>query len=164
MASASRESVFGVQTSTARKKTSVRPTEGQSTTTPSRCSVRKGKPNGGEVAATALQLMRTRECPVGPPAERPGEGASNGHPSAVAERGAALGPVWRHSGGRTGVRSLCVAARPLDVSTSGQADACASLGEVLVDVCVRAVAGYLGDGVVAIARYAEGEVASLAFG
>ena len=42
MASASRESVFGVQTSTARKNHRSGHTEGQLTTMPSRCSVRKG--------------------------------------------------------------------------------------------------------------------------
>src|ERR671920_1497854 len=44
MASASRESVFGVQTSTARKNHRSGHTEGRLTTTPSGCCVRKGPP------------------------------------------------------------------------------------------------------------------------
>jgi hypothetical protein len=46
MASASRESVFGVQTNTARKNHRSDHTEGRLTTTPSGCCVRKGTLTG----------------------------------------------------------------------------------------------------------------------
>jgi hypothetical protein len=46
MASASRESVFGVQTNTARKIHRSDHTEGRLTTAPSGCCVRKGTPTG----------------------------------------------------------------------------------------------------------------------
>jgi hypothetical protein len=51
MASASRESVFGVQTSTARKNHRSGHTEARLTTTPSGCCVRKGTPRTPDTGA-----------------------------------------------------------------------------------------------------------------
>src|SRR5882757_6493136 len=70
MASASRESVFGVQTSTARKIHRSDHTEGRLTTTPSGCCVRKGTACGPEtlpVIDTRLGLglgPAVADCPV----------------------------------------------------------------------------------------------------
>jgi hypothetical protein len=61
MASASRESVFGVQTNTARKIHRSDRIEGRLTTAPSGCYVRKGSPNG--TAVVPLPIPRQFRAP-----------------------------------------------------------------------------------------------------
>src|SRR5450755_4555046 len=70
MASASRESVFGVQTNTARKIHRSDHTEGRLTTAPSGCCVRKGTLNeqfgAGRLAPDWRQAGRALLRPSGP--------------------------------------------------------------------------------------------------
>src|SRR5215207_5113514 len=69
MASASRESVFGVQTNTARKIHRSDHTEDRLTTAPSGCCVRKGTlsdtPGGKPSRLTTLLRLPDRESPAG---------------------------------------------------------------------------------------------------
>src|SRR4029450_10229536 len=60
MASASRESVFGVQTNTARKIHRSDRTEGRLTTARSGCCVRKGSPNGTAVGSAQVHNASAR--------------------------------------------------------------------------------------------------------
>src|SRR5215217_2655076 len=79
MASASRESVFGVQTSTARKNHRSGHTEGRVTTTPSGCCVRKGTPCGHSACTRApFPVEAVPRVPQHPPDEMPDEGATTG--------------------------------------------------------------------------------------
>src|SRR5215217_345272 len=79
MASASRESVFGVQTSTARKNHRSGHTEGRVTTTPSGCCVRKGTPCGHSACTRApFPVEAVPRVPQHPPDEIPDEGATTG--------------------------------------------------------------------------------------
>jgi hypothetical protein len=79
MASASRESVFGVQTNTARKIHRSDHTEGRLTTAPSGCCVRKGTPCGHSACIRApFPLEAVPRVPQHPPDEMPDEGATTG--------------------------------------------------------------------------------------
>src|ERR687891_690658 len=79
MASASRESVFGVQTNTARKIHRSDHTEGRLTTAPSGCCVRKGTLTGHFACiAGAFPRVRMQRVPQDPPDEMPDEGATTG--------------------------------------------------------------------------------------
>src|ERR1700694_2458662 len=77
MAPASRESVFGVQTSTARKNHRSGHTEGRLTTTPSGCCVRKGTPVGHSACIRApFPVEAVPLVPQPPPHEMPDDGAT----------------------------------------------------------------------------------------
>src|SRR5919204_5921559 len=79
MASASRESVFGVQTNTARKIHRSDHTEGRLTTASSGCCVRKGTLTGHFACiAGAFPRVRMQRVPQDPPDEMPDEGATTG--------------------------------------------------------------------------------------
>src|SRR4051794_21565372 len=71
MASASRESVFGVQTNTARKIHRSDHTEGRLTTAQSRCCVRKGTPCGHSAYVRAPFAVTGRQRVLAP-SEGPG--------------------------------------------------------------------------------------------
>src|SRR3954452_12656886 len=97
MASASRESVFGVQTSTARKIHRSDHTEGRLTTAPSGCCVRKGTRCGHSASIWRLDAaVSAPGVPQDPHGERRSDEASTGTPAAPAlkhERDG--GQVWR---------------------------------------------------------------------
>ncbi len=79
MASASRESVFGVQTNTARKIHRSDHTEGRLTTTPSGCCVRKGTPCGHSACIREpFPVEAAPRVPQHPPDECPIRGATTG--------------------------------------------------------------------------------------
>jgi hypothetical protein len=89
MASASRESVFGVQTNTARK-VHRSDHEGRLTTAPSGCCVRKGTSTGTRRASkTAADLSRAHLLVSPAPVLCLGDRALNGRPTGDAELGAA---------------------------------------------------------------------------
>src|SRR3979409_1497203 len=94
MASASRESVFGVQTNTARKIHRSDHTEGRLTTAPSGCCVRKGTVNGTRRASSTAAEPQRAHAPGGP--ARCWLSVTvpyNGRPTGEAEVGVARGPV-----------------------------------------------------------------------
>src|SRR5436190_12619609 len=79
MASASRESVFGVKTNTARKIHRSDHTEGRLTTAPSGCCVRKGTPCGHFACIRPpFPVEPVPRVPQHPPDEMPDEGATTG--------------------------------------------------------------------------------------
>src|SRR3954463_11494088 len=79
MASASRESVFGVQTNTARQIHRSDHTEGRLTTAPSGCCVRKGTPCGHFACIRPpFPVEPVPRVPQHPPDEMPDEGAATG--------------------------------------------------------------------------------------
>src|SRR5918992_6365843 len=79
MASASRKSVFGVQTNTARKIHRSDYTEGRLTTAPSGCCVRKGTPCGHFACIRPpFPEEPVPRVPQHPPDEMPDEGATTG--------------------------------------------------------------------------------------
>jgi hypothetical protein len=79
MASASRESVFGVQTNTARKIHRSDHTEGRLTTAPSGCCLRKGTPCGHFACIRPpFPVEPVPRVPQHPPDEMPDEGATTG--------------------------------------------------------------------------------------
>src|SRR3712207_3583846 len=84
MASVSRESVFGVQTNTAREIHRSDHTEGRLTTAPSGCCVGKGTLTGhfGCIAG-AVPRVRMQRVPQDPPHEMPDEGATTGVPASA---------------------------------------------------------------------------------
>src|SRR5918992_126694 len=79
MASASRKSVFGVQTNTARKIHRSDYTEGRLTTAPSGCCVRKGTPcRHFACIRPPFPVEPVPRVPQHPPDEMPDEGATTG--------------------------------------------------------------------------------------
>src|ERR671920_2627004 len=97
MASASRESVFGVQTNTARKIHRSDHTEGRLTTAPSGCCVRKGTvadtpPRYGALSRRCRHRVSRKTRPV----RCRSDGAATGTPAAPAlKRERDGGQVWR---------------------------------------------------------------------